>query len=747
MRASARLLAIAVGVALALAGPAAAQVEEEDLESTELAAPTPAAVEAGPSELAPLVSQGEALLRGGDALAAAPVFGRVVDVLEAHRLSSGSLSPELRRLLVAALTGRAATAWMRGDRPGAEGDLGRRLAVDAATPLDPEAYPDLLPVFEALRKRSVGEVALTVDPIDAEVLLDGIPVDWPPAGAPATPAPTLPALAGGRTLEARRPGYAPETVGVDVAAGRTKPVDLTLERTGPVIRLQTRPEAAEVLLDGNPVGTTRGTAPLATMATTTTDPRSLFSAELVIAEVGLGLHVLEVRKPGFRPYRVEIEVAAPVDYQMPPIVLEEEHGRIVLLDVPPGASVSVDGAAAALEAAARPQLTVRPGEHRLTVTQGTTRMFSTSVRVADRQDVEVRVRLRPGLAFLGVLGGDAATAAELDGQLRRALGKGRWALLDGSEAGLAALRGAGATADALRRAGQGHVGEIAWKTVRTAVEARLGGLVYAVAVPSSDLLASHVDLWVWAAAPGPARADLLRFAAGDPKELERVASAFEQDLRLAAPSLGALVVDSAAAPLPIVADVTPGGPAAAAGLAVGDMVVAAGGVPIFDRAGLDERIAATEIGEPLELGVQGVGGARAVRVTVGASPKLLSRDDGDLLPPVAWAELAQLAERSSTDRWVVEVDQALVLLRQGDWEEAARRLRAVRAPQAPDGVGQAAVDYWLGVALSAGGTAYRDAAVQAFQRAAAVEGGRLLHADGAWVAPRARARLAALGSP
>jgi hypothetical protein len=51
----------------------------------------------------------------------------------------------------------------------------------------------------------------------------------------------------------------------------------------------------------------------------------------------------------------------------------------------------------------------------------------------------------------------------------------------------------------------------------------------------------------------------------------------------------------------------------------------------------------------------------------------------------------------------------------------------------------------LGIALTALGPSYRDAAVQAFERAAAEPQARLFHNDGPYVAPRAAARLAALG--
>ena len=102
-------------------------------------------------------------------------------------------------------------------------------------------------------------------------------------------------------------------------------------------------------------------------------------------------------------------------------------------------------------------------------------------------------------------------------------------------------------------------------------------------------------------------------------------------------------------------------------------------------------------------------------------------------------------EASPEERWVIQLNQALILLRASEWEEAARRLRAIEAPQSSHGVSQAAVDYWLGIALAAAGAQYQDDARALFDRAAGSPGARQLHHDGAFLAPRARARLTALG--
>ena len=104
------------------------------------------------------------------------------------------------------------------------------------------------------------------------------------------------------------------------------------------------------------------------------------------------------------------------------------------------------------------------------------------------------------------------------------------------------------------------------------------------------------------------------------------------------------------------------------------------------------------------------------------------------------AELA--AESTAAPSWVLNLNQAAVLMHAGAWEETVRTLRGIEDAPSGAGLGQATVEYWLGIALTALGPSYHDSAIQAFQRAAADPDARLYHNDGPWVGPRANARLA-----
>jgi hypothetical protein len=238
----------------------------------------------------------------------------------------------------------------------------------------------------------------------------------------------------------------------------------------------------------------------------------------------------------------------------------------------------------------------------------------------------------------------------------------------------------------------------------------------------------------------------VRLPLGDPAALEALKTSFSRTVRLRRGWVGALLIDTDAAPHPMVVDVAPASPAEEAGLRLGDLVAGVSGVPVTSRAAFDARIAAAETGEILDLGVLSAGQPRTLKLKLGTSPDLLASRQPDLLESVAYAELVLAVEQvAPEDAWIVDTDQALILLRASEWRAAARRLNSIRAPQSSHGVGQATVDYLLGIALSAAGPDFRDGARQSFEKAAQPPGARLFHNDGAYVAPRARARLHALG--
>ncbi len=655
-----------------------------------------------------------------------------------------------RQIFAHSLLYRAILGHDFGEDELAVASLGRLLEIspdfDPANPAEGVAAvpvpADLLDLFAKLQRQRLATVKVTVEPADAIVLVDGreISIDQ-----------SQRVMAGSPWIQVLRPGYSPYQQQLDLRAGKTWSEDIVLERLSPVLRLYTRPSGAEVYLDGQRAGTTSGQANPGQVHVGRYRPEE-FSSELVLGEIATGIRRLEVRKAGFRPYRAELEVYDLLDYPIPPIVLEGESGLIVFRDFPPGGKLAINGRNRPLDnpTSSRPQLSLPPGEYQLTIESDRSSMFSTQLRLADRQTVEVQVRLRPGLAFLGVIGDDADRRRDLDQALRQAFGRsGKWSILDRSSDTGALLRGLDIDGDALRAEAEAIVvgQHIDWSRLQWSADQRSPGLLYALAVVNDNLLARQATVFLWPAAPGPPVPDRVVLPSGAIGALQRLEEALNRPLQRRRPWLGAVLSNSPMSPHPLVFSVTPGGPAEAAGLQAGDQLIAVSQVPVFSQGDVESRLAAAEVGEVLELGVQRLDGPHALRMTLRASPQVVNLRRPNLLPSVVFADLQVAAEEAGPEEaWLLRLDKGRLLLAARQYEEAVRHLRDVDAPQTSHGFGQAAVDYWLGLALANLDGTYRDAARQAFERAASLPEARLDHHDGPFVAPRAAARLLALGS-
>ncbi|MEE8526432.1 MAG: PEGA domain-containing protein [Thermoanaerobaculia bacterium] len=668
------------------------------------------------------------------------------------------LDRDVRSFLTRSLGYRARIQIRFGEEDLARQSLERMLTIDPGAVIDRESAPaELLKLSDRLRRRLVGNVNLQLEPPDAEVTIDGRRVD--PAAGPIS------ALSGQRWLDVERVGYEPLSQEIEIAAGRQTDYEIALERTSPVLRLHTRPNGAEVTIDGEVVGVTEGMAP-EDFLRHGSYRRDEFSSELVLTGVEPGLRVLQVVKDGYRSYRSELRIDELIDYPMPPIVLERESGTLVFRDLPADARIVVDGRPARVEnpGASRPRITLEPGEHEVRISSSSSRMFSSRFFLADRQTIDVNVRLLPGVAFLGILGRRGEVAANLARALKVTLGDaGKWAVLDRSREGPGVLAAVGVTAEALVAASDDRDAReqaartgslppptrddaIDWRRVQQAVDRQAPGMLYVVAVVVEDLLESNARIFVWPAAPGPSEPDVVKLPLGEPGAANRLGAAFHRRIALRAPWFGALLIDGAVGP--VVADVTPGSPAETAGLTVGDQVVDADRIPVASRAAFDNRIAAAGIGATIELRLRSATGEeRTASLRVGTSPWLRADFGDGGLDSVTYTDLELMAEEAaSEDLWLIRTNQALLLLRAGEAEEAVRRLRSVGAPQSSHGVSQATVDYWLAMALEATGPGYRDAARALLERAAGSPGARLFDHDGAYLAPRARARLRAMGA-
>jgi hypothetical protein len=726
---------------------AAAEIEEEDLPVFG-EEPVAEGEEDKRLELQRMFDEAEEMFRSAQQPRAIPLFTDLVSFIE-KLAASRELGTEERLLLIRSFFHRAEAQFNLGENAAAEADLRRLIEMEPGYQVDTALVsPKLARLLEGLRNQMVGYVAFSLQPEDAEVWVDGEEVELL-LGA------TVALLSGEHDLEVQRLGYEPVARALDVRAGKRSAVNLSLERVSAVVRITTRPSEADVLLDGEVVGTTTGVAPLDFLpeGEAARYPPEEFSAQLAIEGLSVGEHIVEVQKAAYRPRRLRVVVEELRDHYLAPVLLEAAAGTVALSGVPLGVEVTVDGKPQSVDdpVGGELQLSLPPGDHTLVVTRGTIGRFEHRFSLADRQTLEMAVSLRSSVSLLGVLGGDRVAAETLLKQLSDSFAAAEaWALANCVRTGPDLLQEVGVEVQIMRQVAElGPATKNApdWEAVQGASDEQCPGSVYLVGVLSDDLYANEADLWVWSSAPGPARPERRRIGLQGSRDLARFVAAFTEPLNVTRAWLGAQVVDSAAAEAPVVVEVVPEGPAAKAGLQVGDSVALVDGAAQTTSGSLVARVGGAQPDSTLQLEVRGPAGVRSAEVKLEPSPAVISLEDPNLLYPVVSAKLTAELERARgvAPQWVLRLNQAAVLLRGREWREAVKVLRTIQAP-AGAGLGQGAVDYWLGVALLATdpGT-YGESARTALLRAAGVSGARLYHNDGPLVAPRARARLEELG--
>ena len=197
----------------------------------------------------------------------------------------------------------------------------------------------------------------------------------------------------------------------------------------------------------------------------------------------------------------------------------------------------------------------------------------------------------------------------------------------------------------------------------------------------------------------------------------------------------------------MVAAVDPTGPLASAGVGVGDVLVSVGNSPTSTAADVIAVLGLVEPGGTVPLSVRRAQSQFDTELSAVAVDYVVADPDIDHSGAsiAAWLNIAET--RGTAGDWLLALNRSAVYRGYREWPEVVRALRSVDGPDEP-GLGQAAIDYWLGVALlESDPIRYLEQAREAFTRAAEANGGRLQSSDGPLVAPRAQSRLRALDAP
>jgi Ca-activated chloride channel family protein len=583
------------------------------------------------------------------------------------------------------------------------------------------------------RAAVLGLATFAVEPADARVRLGSLDSIAAPAPTfePIDPSVPLPLSPGEYLLYAERPGYRPAALTFSVTPGEVAQPAASLERTSAVLKLRLQPPGAKVLIDGRE---RRGAPGRSGVAPTPSSPVDL--SAVWIEGLPPGSHELEIASDGFRSYYASLQVPDLRDVELPAVSLERLRAAVGFPGLPEDATVTAGGLPLAVDhGATPPQAFLAPGRYELAITHGTAGYFEALVLAEDRRRVDVAVRLRPALAFLGVVGGDAAQDKAVRAAMDPFREQSAWLFQDRADVGVDLLRDAGFGGDDPDRAAFGQrLEEVVPAALYLAVE--LG------------VETGAARLWWWSAAPGPGRPDArtvpIREGQLDPGVLAELAAALRPSPDRQAPLIGATVIESLASGGFVVTAVESGSPAELAGLAAGMEISglrhAAG--PEFES--WEAAVAALRPDDALEVSlVAESGAAESLRVEPVWGWSMLDPFDPELLPTAAAAHLVRQIEQADEDvpAWLLELELGAILLARGDLEQAVGRLRRIQAPRR-GGLSQDTVEYILALALTElaekGRPEYADQAVALFRDLEYAERSRLESDGGPSIAARSR---------
>jgi formylglycine-generating enzyme required for sulfatase activity len=255
-------------------------------------------------------------------------------------------------------------------------------------PLDAEINVGYAPdqSFELELVRLPGLVTLTTMPeAEAEIRLDGQVLG-------TTPLVDAEIRPGEHRLEFVADRYLAEVVELSVEGGGARQaLEVALTPNWAPVALSSQPSGAEVLVDGESMGTTPVELPL-----------------------GAGEHALELRLRGYNAWRESITVIADQPETLPLVTLSQADGRIELVTDPEGAAVSVNG-----EFRGQTPLTLRlnPGrEHVINVTKPGYEPVTETLSVAADSGRSLRLALVAQLGVVDISTEPAGAEVWVDGQ-------------------------------------------------------------------------------------------------------------------------------------------------------------------------------------------------------------------------------------------------------------------------------------------------------------------------------------------
>jgi len=661
---------------------------------------------------------------------------RALDLAISGLEAKAPQDPARRELLPAAYEMRARSKFGLGDQNGARADFVALLKANPGHALAGQVSPRVVALFEEALKATVTTVNLSVTPPTAKIELDGMPV---PASS------TLPVTVGEHTITADQIGYRKAQQAFTAEAGSVPTVTLTLERVSSVLNILTSPADVDVSIDGVKRGKTAAGPPPAAFGEAIARAKltpAQTSAVMVIADMSAGSHTLEFARDCYVKAETRVPIDKPDDYTVGPIVLEHAVASLAVRANDPRAQVVIDGQARGAAPFSTTELC--EGDHTVELRSQSGRFFKRiTARTGDKLSIDGV--LKPAFAVLSAFGQqqggadlriaverlfDPSTAVTLfappsdqvDQALRANQLQPSWLAFDANK------RPMGNSTDLV-------------SSMRRDLGSRLAGTFNSQGVAAISVIdRNRVVLTLLAA--GSNDPDVLEVTLDNTDSVRRAVAQLDRMPAFFRPSIGMVAMDVADVTGLVVASVDANGPAAKAGMKVGDIVVKANNQPLADAAALATALAASKANDDLALEVKDRTGAiKQTAVKVFMTPRLIGISDQSLLVNAILVALRSrlLTPPDPTQEAVMRLNLAAALARVEAWSDAKTELLNVKLPDG-SGVANGTVQYLLGLCADRLGN--RADAEAAYRAAASSDS--LLTEDGPPVRELAQAKLAEL---
>ncbi len=665
-------------------------------------------------------------------------FTQIIESVDAERRLREDVAQPLVELQHRSLENRASAYFNAGQVPGAADDFRQILLDNPRYALDAESLsPKIVDFFEDRKKQLIGYIAVTTEPAGARVTVNGKYVG-------ITNFFPMEVHTGIARVEVTLVGFESHVdEEMRIEPGEIMTLDLVLNRTSARLPVITDPPGVEILVDGEVVGATAGALPpdLRSFMPAYLDPTRL-SAPFDLASLPLGQHQIELRLDCYESVKFPFTAEEARDYTAQIIKLEDSVGSLAIDSNPSDARVYLDGELRGNTPLNLPR--VCSGPHRLEVKHETGK-YVEDIDVGKDEALSFECPIRPTLAVLGFVGEAGVPARDLadireklEGELQNLevmnliFADEQIVQRELAPLGLAAF----VPALAEEEVAADRVQELAEK-LGTALEVEAFLIGY---VPAQRLTKDVVFHLLAVGSPEP---DLYPVNYLDREALPAFMAELSTPTRLFGSWGGLTAIDTRLMEGPIVLQVEEEGPAARAGIQVGDVIVSVDEKEVARALDILEAVRAAEPGSSVSVSVQRQGQAQSLSLTVGTTPLEVPLGEEGFLYNKAIVDLRHRLVVDASVESLALLNIGLCHMQLGDYETALKDyLPRVTLPEGR-GISQGTVYYHTGMAYLRLGE--RAEAVRLFEQALGFEGATLQSNDGPRLAPLVQRRLRELG--